>query len=348
MFSTFFAWRDSESHLVTVLNSSIHDNLPITLSLNIIMRVNIAFIYLFISGNFGLFERHQLTKGSKQFDMVGIPLNDCLHLDRYMLNGVHLRIMMLRNQPEFCLMSDDGGDENQTGYQIRIEDAFLRLTKLKVNPAILVSHSKVLKDVSAKFPYVKTDLKVANIIAGQNSFAWDMINSSYLPRTAIVAFVDSSALVGAYDKNPFNFQHFDLKRLSILVNGVSTPGAPIQVNFDVNETSGACVLEVFDRLYDANRRKNEIGAIGGSGHMGLELARKDIKNGYAIYLFDLEPVLNEGVSFDLLKTGSLSLHATFGTALTTNVSCLLYFETYGMIDIDESRVVRLFECILIT
>ena len=294
----------------------------------------------FFSGNFGLFERHQLTKGSKQFDMVGLPLNDCLQLDRYMLNGVHLRIMMLRNQPEFCLMAMDD-DENQNGYQIRIEDAFLRLTKLKINPAILVSHSKVLKDVSAKFPYIKTDLKVANVIAGQNSFSWNMINSSYLPRAVIVAIVDSSALVGSYDKNPFHFQHFDLKSLSILVNGVSTPGAPIHVNFDVSEASGVCVMEIFDRLYDTNRRKSEMGAVGGTDHTGLDLTRKDIKNGYAIYLFDLEPVLNEDVHFDLLKTGTLSLNATFGTALTTNVSCLLYLEAYSMIDIDESRVVRL-------
>ena len=58
-----------------------------------------------------------------------------------MLNGVHLHIMMLRNQPEFCLMADDDENENQAGYLIRIEDAFLRLTKLKINPAILVSHS---------------------------------------------------------------------------------------------------------------------------------------------------------------------------------------------------------------
>ena len=52
-------------------------------------------------------------------DIANIPLslNDCLQLDRYMINGVHLRILMLRNQPEFCLMSDDNDDGNQTGYQ---------------------------------------------------------------------------------------------------------------------------------------------------------------------------------------------------------------------------------------
>lgn len=249
---------------------------------------------------------------------------------------------MLRNQPEFCLMSgEDEGDDNRSGYQIRIEDAFLRLTKLKINPAILVSHSKVLKEVTAKYPFVKTDLKVANIIAGQNSFSWDMISSSYLPRLVIVTFVESSALIGSYDKNPFNFEHFDLKQISILVNGVSMPGAPIQANFDISETHGVSVVEMIDRLYDAKKRKSEIGAIGGSDHGGLDLSRKDIRNGYAMYLFDLEPVLNDDMYFDLLKTGSLSLNAMFGSALTTNVSCLLFTESYGMIEIDESRVVRL-------
>lgn len=273
--------------------------------------------------------------------MVGLPLNDCLQLDRYMLNGVHLRILMLRNQSDFCLMSNDNAEGNQTGYQIRIENAFLRLMKMKINPAILVSHSKILKEVSAKYPYVKTDLKIANIIAGQNAFAWDMINSSYLPRLVIVAFVESSALTGSYQKNPFHFQHFDLKRLSVLVNGVSTPGAPIHADFDVSGSHGAATMEIFDRLYDARQRNRVLGGISGSDHMGLELTRKDIRNGYTLYLFDLEPVLKETLQFDLLKTGTLSLNAFFGTALTTNVSCLLYLEAYGMIEIDESRVVRL-------
>ena len=109
-----------------------------------------------------------------------------------------------------------------------------------------------------------------------------MINSYYLPRTVIVAFVDSSSLVGSLKKNPFNFHHFDLKSLSVLVNGVSTPGAPILVNFDANGTTDISVMDAFDRLYDYNRRKNELGLTRGTGHLGLELAPSDIKNGYAL------------------------------------------------------------------
>ena len=156
-----------------------------------------------------------------------------------------------------------------------------------------------------------------------------------------MAFVDSSALIGSLKKNPFNFDHFNLTQISVLVNGVSTPGAPIYANYDVNGTHGSTIGQVLQRLYDTKRRKSEIGAIGDSDHSGLELSRNDVRKGYAFYLFDLEPVLNDDMYFDLLKTGSLSVNAMFGNALTTNVSCLLYSESYGMIEIDESRVVRL-------
>ena len=270
--------------------------------------------------------------------MVGFPLNDALQLDRFMINGVHLRIVMLRTQPEFCLMSDDGED----GYKISIENAFLRLIKLRINPGILESHSKILKEVSCKYPYVKTDLKIANIIAGQNSFAWDMINPSYLPRLVVVAFVESTAVTGSFLKSPFNLQNFDLKRLSVMVNGVSTPGAPIQVDFDNDNKRGQTVMEVFDRIFDTNSRKHEVpGAISGSDRLGFGVKREDINGGYTLYIFDLEPVLNDNMQFDLLRTGTLSLNALFGTPLPVNVTCLLYHETYAMIEIDESRVIKL-------
>ena len=73
----------------------------------------------------------------------------------------------------------------------------------------------------------------------------------------------------------------------------------------------------------------------------MELMRKDIRNGYGLYLFDLVPVFNEGMYFDLLKTVSISLQAMFGSTLPVNVSCLLFSEIFSVIEIDESRVVRL-------
>ncbi len=92
--------------------------------------------------------------------MVELPLNECLSLDRYLLNGIRLRIVMNRTPARLCLMypADDGPDI--TGYQVRIEDAHLRLCKLKINPAIIVAHNKRLNTATAKYPYIKRELRV--------------------------------------------------------------------------------------------------------------------------------------------------------------------------------------------
>ncbi|XP_045159366.1 uncharacterized protein LOC123524873 [Mercenaria mercenaria] len=95
------------------------------------------------SGNFGLYQRHQFVKSSKLTDMVGFLLNDALELDRYLINGVTLRLVLTRSKSEFSLM----GNEGQIGYQIVIEDAFLRLVKQKINVGIIVAHSNLLKSL---------------------------------------------------------------------------------------------------------------------------------------------------------------------------------------------------------
>ena len=101
---------------------------------------------------------------------------------------------------------------------------------------------------------------------------------------------------------------------------------PIHADFDVSGSHGVATMEIFGQTLRYKAMKPCSGRNKRSDHMGLELTRKDISNSYTLYLFDLEPVSNESLQFDLLKTGTLSLNAFFGTALTTNVSCLLYLE----------------------
>ena len=95
------------------------------------------------SGNFGLFTRNQYAKSSKLIELSGTLLSDCLMLNRYLINGVKLGINLKRTSPKFCLMSADDTASAAENYQVVIEDAFLRLYRLKVNPAILVAHSKL-------------------------------------------------------------------------------------------------------------------------------------------------------------------------------------------------------------
>jgi hypothetical protein len=63
------------------------------------------------------------------------------------LNGVKLDITLKRSSPKFCHMSDE--DMPLTSdTKIVIEDAFLRLYKLKINPGVLVGYNHMIKKVT--------------------------------------------------------------------------------------------------------------------------------------------------------------------------------------------------------
>jgi hypothetical protein len=265
--------------------------------------------------------------------LVGLPLSYVLELDRYLINGIHLRIVFHRNSSEFCLLGDD--QDIGRGYTVKIEDAFIRLCKMKINPAILVAHSKMLKTVTANYPFIRTETKCANIARGQSTFSWEHINSSYLPKFVIVTFVESESVLGSLKKNPFNMGHFDLRQISLLVNGVTCAGNPIYANYGEGQ-----VMEVFNRLYGYSGdipRTNSLGGIGGKDRRHIGITRSDLLKGKAIYVFELVPVINEDFHFELLNTGTLSLHVKFGSSLAQNVTCILYAEFDSLLLIDEPR-----------
>ena len=129
-------------------------------------------------------------------------------------------------------------------YQVVIEDAFLRLYRLKINPAILVAHSKLLKTVTAKYPYIKRSIKCCNVPSNQTVFHWDHISESPLPKFVLVAFCSNQAVAGSYKHNPWNFINCDLRQISLHVNGVSVPADPIDVFYDVDGSNGERSLQV--------------------------------------------------------------------------------------------------------
>lgn len=205
-------------------------------------------------------------------------------------------------------------------YQVVIEDAFLRLYRLKINPAILVAHSKLLKSMSAKYPYTRRSIKCCNVPPNQTVFHWDHIAESQLPKYVIVTFCSNQAVAGSYKHSPWNLINCDLRVISLHVNGISVPADPIDVFYDNNGNEGARTLQVFDRFFDSM-----------SGR-GIDISREDIGSGYGIYIFNLDPDFSESIQFPLLKSGEMSLNVRFGTPLPEGVTCILFSERCGLLE----------------
>ena len=51
------------------------------------------------------------------------------------------------------------------------------------------------------------------------------------PVKIIIGFIDNSAYFGAFNFNPFNFQHFDVNFLMLYKDGIQHPCQPLQPNF---------------------------------------------------------------------------------------------------------------------
>ena len=165
------------------------------------------------NGNVGHLNRINLTKyGTADFE--GVLHVDLAQQDKAILNGVQIGITLYQSDDVFRLFSPSG-----TPYEVEIVDAVLKVCHIRVNPAVVVSHSERLKKSPAIYSYWKSDFKTFGIPAGSYTFSTDDLFHGFVPDKLIVAFVLSSAYSGDYALNPFDFQHFNLNFLELAVDG---------------------------------------------------------------------------------------------------------------------------------
>ena len=58
---------------------------------------------------------------------------------------------------------------------------------------------------------------------------WDNAFQGQIPNRIFVGMVENVSFTGQYDKNPYNFKHFNLSSIGIYVNGESFTCSPNQM-----------------------------------------------------------------------------------------------------------------------
>ena len=223
--------------------------------------------------NLGLKERNDFTIESQTVDLMGRLHLDICNQDRLLLNGVDMRIKLIRSKNEFCLMSSEAGAK----YKVVIQEAALRVLHVTPTPSALLRHNQILRKTPAKYPIIRTDCKLFTISSGSTTFTQQNLFMGQIPRRVCLTLVKNEALSGSFKANPFNFHHFDVSFISLDVNGESMPGIPLKLNYDT--AKGQSYIKAFYNLFDS------IDAVQlGDGN---QLDRSDFANGFAIYAFSL-------------------------------------------------------------
>jgi hypothetical protein len=269
--------------------------------------------------NTGLKIRRLHTKNSRVFEMMG-PLHvDFFNQDHFLLNNVEMRIKLTRNKDAFTLMSTAGTE------RIRLLDATLYIRKVTVSPSVLLAHAHALEKSPAKYPVNRVDIKTVTITQGLRDKSLDNLFMNQLPQRVVIAMVDNRAFNGDATRNPFNFQHFTVNHLSLMVDGRPVTANPITPDFP-----NGLFLEAYNTLF------------AGTGihwkREGNDLSMTEYAGGNTLYCFDLSPDLSASEPhWNLHKQGTLRLEVKFGAPLAQPINCIIYAEFQNLIEIDKNR-----------
>ena len=259
--------------------------------------------------NNGLFERSKMIATSKRIDLQGPIFHDLFSMSRYLINQVDVKIKMYRSSTNFCLLTGDSND-----YRLNIEDIYILVKKIRVNPAVIYGHSKILEKQNALYPFNKIEVKSVSISTGSTNYTWDNMFQGRRPNKLIIGFVKSRAINGDYKTNPFNFETCSIQQIAVYCDGLPVGGNPLKLDFDA--TGGTAIMRAYTNLFLSSGKWRE--------DEGNLLDRKHYLSGSTLFVFQLEPYFSQhGEYLSLVKTGNVRLDVVFNKPLTGK-----YFYSY--------------------
>ena len=256
--------------------------------------------------NNGLFLRANMIALSKRIDLQGPIFHDLFSMSRYLINQVDVKIKIYRSSANFCLLTGDASD-----YRVNIEDIYILAKKIRVNPAVIYGHSKILESQNALYPYNKIEVKSVSISTGSTNYTWDNMFQGRRPNKLIIGFVKSRAISGDYKTNPFNFENCSIQQIVVYCDGLPVGGNPLKLDFD--SVGGTAIMRPYTNLLTSTGkwREDEANLID----------RNHYINGSTLFVFQLEPNFSHhGEYLSLVKTGNVRLEVVFNTSLTGKIN----------------------------
>ena len=170
-------------------------------------------------GNTGLVERRRYIAESRIVEMMGRLRVDLFLQDRFILNGVSVKIRLVRSKDAFSLMA---GGQNPD-YNVRIVGAVLLARKAVLSPTVQMAHIKALEKGTAKYPIRPVDCKVYSIPQGTMSHTHENLFLGTLPKRLILWCIDNDAYNGEYSRLEQRHQLSDRLRRRTSGSGETAP-----------------------------------------------------------------------------------------------------------------------------
>ena len=235
---------------------------------------------------------------------------DFFNCHRYFPPDTTLRITFVRNDENFCLIKPSS---NTKSYKLFVKDMVLVVKRIEANSRIWDEHEKFYdQGLSAYLPVIHSTLTNKLVPRGTSSILLEnVVLGGLVPYKIFMVMVSHDSFSGAKDKNPFHYQHFNLKELEFHVNGKSYPTS--RYNFDW--TKGNILTPYFDLM-------KAIGA--GGDHVSPNITLDSYKDHAPIFVYDRSPDDCVGVHTHMPLPGQVHVELNFASELTEPVSVIFY------------------------
>ena len=278
--------------------------------------------------NTGLTSRRNVIVPTKEVELMGRLHCDLFLQDRYLIDGVPMKLDLIRSAKEFHMMCP--ADKK---YNLTITKAEFYTRQVNINPRIREQHISTMMTgggtgTSAKYPLTRVQVTAHDIPQGGRDFHKDQLIGGQLPKRIVLGLVSNAAFVGSTTKNPFNFHHYNVSNLKLKLNGQEIHGTEIRSDFAAQSTQIRQLYMDLFRNTGQLHRDNPV-------YMSLN----DYTRGFTLWVVDLTPDLSadEGGTHHPRQTGKLGLELQFAESVPHPVTLVCYEEYENVLEIDRFR-----------
>ena len=259
---------------------------------------------------------------SKTAKLFGRLHLDLFQQEKYLPNGIEIRLRLNRPSPNFCLT----GGTNAPTAKIVLETVSLHVRNVELLPVVANYLNQVIAQQNMKIPIRRVEVKTFTIGNGIQSKVEDHLFQGQLPKRIFIAMVTNAAFNGGYATSPFCFQHFNQSKIDVSCKCHSIHNRPFEPNFGQGLYLKSCLS-----LYQA------VSAFG--LNKSFDIAKEeDYNGGYCMWGYDL--TANQGIEEGQLhpiETGSLRFELQFAEALATVINVIVFAEFDNQIEINSLR-----------
>jgi hypothetical protein len=146
-----------------------------------------------------------------------------------------------------------------------------------------------------------------------------------VPRRIIIGLLENAAYIGSRHKSPFNFNHHNVREISITANGRNYPQVPYALDYRHNN-----YVRAFHDFHEF------IGHAYSTESNGVDYYM--YKTGWCLYTFTLTNSMENESSFELVKDGVTGINVKFAAPVSDGGYTLIaYAESDALLLVDRNR-----------